>query len=99
MHYFQNAPGAHVIKLFLSVIYEFLYKVRVFVRLGWKSLLMTNTGLFQKLVIYGQKSFITLGPGDFATAVSYGCKIFYEIDTCDPVDIFLRLEVRRRRTW
>jgi hypothetical protein len=36
-------PGPNVIKLFLSVIYEFLYKARVFVRLGWKILPMTNT--------------------------------------------------------
>jgi hypothetical protein len=31
-------PGVHVIKLYLSVINEFLYKARVFVRPGWKSL-------------------------------------------------------------
>jgi hypothetical protein len=36
-------PGANVIKLFWSVIYIFLYKARVFVRLGLKSLPRTNT--------------------------------------------------------
>ncbi len=36
-------PEANVIKLFLSVIYEFLYQARVFVRLGWKGLPGTNT--------------------------------------------------------
>ncbi len=34
----------------------------VFVRLGWKTLLGINTSLLQKLVNYGQKSFITLAP-------------------------------------
>ncbi len=29
--------GPNEIKLFLSVIYEFLYQARVFVRLGWKT--------------------------------------------------------------
>ncbi len=29
-------PGANVIKLFLSVIHVFLYKARVFIRIGWK---------------------------------------------------------------
>jgi hypothetical protein len=49
-----NKPtsGANVIKLF----------ARVFVRQDWKSLLMTNTSLLRKSVIYGQKSFLTLGP-------------------------------------
>ncbi len=49
-------PGANVLKLFLSVIYGFLYIARMFVRLDCKSLSMTNT-----LAYY--KSFITLGPG------------------------------------
>ncbi len=35
--------GVNAIKLFLSVIYEFSYKARVFARLGWKSLPGTNT--------------------------------------------------------
>jgi hypothetical protein len=35
-------PGLSVIKLFLSMIYGFLYKARVFVGLGWKSLPGTN---------------------------------------------------------
>ncbi len=35
----------------------------VFVRLGWKTLLGINISLLQKLVNYGQKSFITLAPG------------------------------------
>ncbi len=34
----------------------------MFVALGWKSLPGTNTSTLQKLVNYGQKSFITLGP-------------------------------------
>jgi hypothetical protein len=39
----ERQPGANVIKLFLSVIYGFLYYVRVFVisKLFWSSL--TNT--------------------------------------------------------
>ncbi len=36
-------PGANVIKLFLSVIYEFSYKAGVFSRIIWKSLPRTNT--------------------------------------------------------
>ncbi len=36
-------PGANVKKLFLPMIYVFLYLARVFVRLDWKSLPMTNT--------------------------------------------------------
>jgi hypothetical protein len=55
---------ANVIKLFLSVIYGFLYQVRVFVRLDWKKL--TNdkhSSLLRKSVIYGQKNFISLAPG------------------------------------
>ncbi len=36
-------PGANVIKLSLSVINEFSYQARVFVRLGRKSLEGTNT--------------------------------------------------------
>ncbi len=36
-------PEGNVIKLFPPVIYGFLYKARVFVRLDQKSLPMTNT--------------------------------------------------------
>jgi hypothetical protein len=42
VRFFENFPGAIVIK-FLSVIYRFSYKARVFVRLDWKSFPMTNT--------------------------------------------------------
>jgi hypothetical protein len=42
------APGANVIKPFLSVIYRFPYYARVFVRLDWKSLRMTNTVAYYK---------------------------------------------------
>ncbi len=38
-----QTPGANVIKLFLSVIYGFLYKAREFLRLDLKSVPMTNT--------------------------------------------------------
>jgi hypothetical protein len=38
-----GAPGANFIKLFMSVIYKFSYKARVFVRLGLKSMPGTNT--------------------------------------------------------
>jgi hypothetical protein len=31
-----TSTGANVTKLFTPVIYEFLYRARVFVRLGWK---------------------------------------------------------------
>jgi hypothetical protein len=31
-------PGSNVIKLFLSVIYDFSYQAKVFVRLRWKKL-------------------------------------------------------------
>jgi hypothetical protein len=41
-------PGANAIKLFLTVIYIFAYKVRVFVRLDHKSLPMTNTLAYYK---------------------------------------------------
>ncbi len=36
-------PGSNVINPFTAVIYKFLYKARVFVRIGWKSLSGTNT--------------------------------------------------------
>jgi hypothetical protein len=32
------APGANDIKLFVSVIYEFSYYAKMFVRIGWKRL-------------------------------------------------------------
>ena len=35
-------PVTNVIKLFVSVIYEFLYYIRAFVRMSWKSLSGTN---------------------------------------------------------
>ncbi len=56
------SPGAYVIKLFSSVIYGFLYKAIVFVRLDGKSLQMTNTSLLRKSVIYSQKKFYNIGP-------------------------------------
>ncbi len=37
------STGANVIKLFLSEIYGFSYKARVFVMLYWKGLPRTNT--------------------------------------------------------
>ncbi len=47
---------------FLSVIYRFSYRARVFVRLCWKSLQgIKHYNLLRKFVNYGQKSFITLG--------------------------------------
>jgi hypothetical protein len=62
-----SAPGANVIKLFMSVIYGFSYYARVYVRLDQKSLPMTNTQAYY--VIYGQKSFITLGQLDFGIKI------------------------------
>jgi hypothetical protein len=44
-------------KTFLSVIYKFSHYAGAFVRLGWVTLLGTNT------LAYGQKCFITLGLG------------------------------------
>ncbi len=46
-----TSTGANVIKLFMPVIYEFLYKARVFVRLGWKK----HSRLLQILINYGRK--------------------------------------------
>jgi hypothetical protein len=39
----RSRPGANVIKLFVSVIYEFSYQAKVFARLGLKSLPQRNT--------------------------------------------------------
>ncbi len=39
----SSTLGANLIKLFWAVIHIFSYQARVFVRLGWKSLLGTNT--------------------------------------------------------
>ncbi len=44
----ELSPGANVIKLFLSVIYGFLYYARVFVRLDRKSSPVTNTLSYYK---------------------------------------------------
>jgi hypothetical protein len=44
-------PGANVIKLILYVIYGFLYKARVFVRLDWKSFTTFGPGVYVKNVI------------------------------------------------
>ncbi len=57
-------PGANVIKHFLSVIYGFSYKARVFVSLDWKSLPMTNTLVYYETPKFtDKKSFIRLTPG------------------------------------
>jgi hypothetical protein len=42
-HLLEQDQGPMLYKLFTAVIYGFLYKVRVFVKLDWKSLLRTNT--------------------------------------------------------
>jgi hypothetical protein len=42
------STGANVIKLCTVVMYDFLYKAKVFVRLGGKSLLGTNTLAYYK---------------------------------------------------
>jgi hypothetical protein len=48
--------------LFLSVIYGFSYRARLFVRLGWKSLqLIKHYSLLRKFVNYGQKIY-NIGP-------------------------------------
>ncbi len=48
--------GPNVIKHFFSVIYEFSYWARVFVRLSWKSLPGTNTlAYYQNYQITGVK--------------------------------------------
>ncbi len=40
---YLETTALNVIEFSSAVIYEFLYKVRVFVRLGWKILPGTNT--------------------------------------------------------
>jgi hypothetical protein len=60
----QSWSGANVIKLFLSVIYGFLYLARVFVTSLEKLAKGKHSSLLQNSVIYGQKSFITFGPAD-----------------------------------
>jgi hypothetical protein len=54
--------GAKVIKLFSPLFFGYSYSAVVFVRQGWKSLAGTkHSSLLQKIVNYGQKSFLTLG--------------------------------------
>ncbi len=56
-------PGANVIKPLLSVIYVFSFESRAFVKLGYKSLIGTNTlAYYESLLIMDKKRFITLGP-------------------------------------
>ncbi len=57
-----NNTGANVIKLFLSVIYGFLYLARVFVRLYWKSLPMTNTLAYYKNPKFTDKEVYNIRP-------------------------------------
>jgi hypothetical protein len=70
-----KSPGANVIKLLLSVIYRFSYLARVFVKLDYKSLQMTNTSLLQKSVIYGQKTFYNIGlwSQGYSTGLKMAC--------------------------
>jgi hypothetical protein len=67
--------GANVIKLFLSVIYGFSCKARVFLRQNQKSLPMTNALAYYKTRNLHTKKFITLGLGanviKMFTPVSY----------------------------
>jgi hypothetical protein len=62
--FIRLGQGHNVVRLFLSLIYDFLYKL-VFIRLGCKSLPRTNapSSLLSILVNYGQNSFMTLAPG------------------------------------
>jgi len=46
-------------KTFLSIVYEFLYKARLFVRLGWKSLQRQTLWLITKICKLRTKQFIT----------------------------------------
>jgi len=64
---FCLCPGANVIKLFLSVIYEFSYLAQVFVRLGWKSLPGTNTLAYYEIFLITEIVLISLCPGDYGT--------------------------------
>jgi hypothetical protein len=48
------APGAQGYKTFLSIIYEFLYKARVFIRVGWRRFPRTHSSLLRKLANYGK---------------------------------------------
>jgi hypothetical protein len=41
--FYNRVPMAQSYKLFSSIIYEFLFQARVFVRLSWKSLPRANT--------------------------------------------------------
>ncbi len=61
-------PEANPVKLFTVVIYEFSLYARVLVpvpaniRLGWKGLKGTNTGLLPKFVNCDRKKFCRIGP-------------------------------------
>jgi hypothetical protein len=62
--FYYVANRGQCYKTFLSVIYGFSYQARVFVRLDWKSLPMTNTLAYHENAQFtALKSFITLGPG------------------------------------
>ncbi len=55
-------PGANVIKLFLSVIYGFLYKAIVFVKVGGgKFARDKHSSLVQNFVNYVRKMFHNIG--------------------------------------
>ncbi len=56
----MQVQGPNGIKLFLSVIYDFSYQARAFVRIGFQC---KHSSSLQKIVNYGQKSFITLAAG------------------------------------
>ncbi len=66
-----SIPGVNLIKLFLSVIYEFLNSARVFVRLGWKRLPGTNT------LAYYEHSQITEAKSFMPSAAGVGAKSNY----------------------
>ncbi len=58
----NSRPGANVIKLFLSVMYGFSYKARVFLRLDQESLPMTNTLAFYENPQFTDKNIYNIGP-------------------------------------
>jgi hypothetical protein len=53
--------GPNVIKLFLSVIFEFLYQARVFVRLGWKTCKGLTLQRITKIRKLQKKKFYIIG--------------------------------------
>ncbi len=56
--YKNPGPRTNVTNLLPSVIYDFSYYARVFVRLGWNSLPGTNTLAYYK----NKRSFIIMDP-------------------------------------